>query len=160
MELFARDVLATARLAEALASVLEISDVLVLEGGLGAGKTTFVGMVAHALGLPMDEPVTSPTFAIVHELEARIPLVHADLYRLGSDAEVHELGLSDLLGRDTIAFIEWGDAFTAALGRVDVRLTIHVRDDDARTFDFAPRSERGEKLCLALSDAFREEPDL
>ena len=66
-----------------------------LIGGLGAGKTRFVQGFARAMGV--DEPVTSPTFALVHNYEARIPLLHADLYRMVSEHEVLDLGIDEAL---------------------------------------------------------------
>ncbi|MFO0693527.1 MAG: tRNA (adenosine(37)-N6)-threonylcarbamoyltransferase complex ATPase subunit type 1 TsaE [Polyangiales bacterium] len=140
----------TRRLAEALASLVEPGDVILLEGGLGAGKTTFFRYVARALGVPEDEPVTSPTFALVHEYEARVPLVHADLYRLGHPDELHELGLADRVGVDAVAFVEWGEAHVAGLGRVDLRIRIAARGD-SRRFELAPASARGASIVTRLA---------
>lgn len=83
------DATATVRLGIALADVLPAGAVLLLQGELGSGKTTLVQGLAQGLGI--GEPVTSPTFALVHEYpEGRIPLYHLDLYRL-STAEVQQL---------------------------------------------------------------------
>ncbi len=151
------DVAGSERLARAFAKTLALGDVIVLEGTLGAGKTTFVGLVAHALGLPEDEYVTSPTFAIVHELDADLPLLHADLYRLSSEGDVASLGLEEQLGKTVIAFVEWGERFERALGGGDLRLRIHVTGDEARRFVFEPISARGEAISHALSEAFAGE---
>lgn len=107
---------ATLHLAQRLAAHLRTGDLVILVGPLGAGKTFFVRGVARALGLPASEPVTSPTFALVSELATpRLPLVHADLYRLGDVDEVHDLGL--LSSRDAnCLLIEWGKPYVDALG--------------------------------------------
>lgn len=154
------DVAGSEWLARAFATTLALGDVIVLEGTLGAGKTTFVGMVAHALGVPEDEYVTSPTFAIVHELDADLPLLHADLYRLSSDADVAALGLEEQLGKTVVAFVEWGERFERALGGGDLRLRINVTGDEARAFVFEPLSARGEAICGALTEAFAGEGTL
>src|SRR5687767_12206225 len=86
---------ASRRLGELLASAARPGDLLVLEGDLGAGKTFLVRSIARALGVPSRKPVTSPTFTLVHEHAARIPIVHADLYRLADGDELVELGLSE-----------------------------------------------------------------
>ncbi|HEY9687973.1 MAG TPA: tRNA (adenosine(37)-N6)-threonylcarbamoyltransferase complex ATPase subunit type 1 TsaE [Coleofasciculaceae cyanobacterium] len=71
-----------ARFAEKLAMALKAGDVVTLDGPLGAGKTTLTRLLGDALGLK--EPVTSPTFVLMHEyLSGPLPVVHVDLYRLG-----------------------------------------------------------------------------
>lgn len=105
----------TLHLAKRLAQVSVIGDLIVLSGPLGAGKTFLVRGMARALGFPAREPVTSPTFALVQELETRLPLVHADLYRLGAASEVLELGL-DAAREQALVVVEWGENYTAELG--------------------------------------------
>ena len=95
---------ATTNLGVSLARSLEAGAVVLLEGELGAGKTAFVRGLALGLGAPEDE-VSSPTFTLVQEYRGRIPLLHADLYRL-SGAEADDLGL-DELGSNGVVAIEW-----------------------------------------------------
>ncbi len=100
---------ATARLALLLAEVVEPGDILLLSGDLGAGKTTFIKYLAQGLGVDPRE-VTSPTFTIIQEYpEGRIPLVHADLYRLGQGADIVETGLEEYMGGDVVAAVEWAE---------------------------------------------------
>ena len=70
--------------AAALAPALEAGDLLLLHGGLGAGKTAFVRGLVRGLGGDENE-VSSPTFALMNRYEGRIPVFHFDLYRLGSE---------------------------------------------------------------------------
>lgn len=107
---------ATRRLAALLGAALTPGDLVVLEGDLGAGKTFLVRGICRALGVPSSVRVTSPTFALVHEHSARWPLLHADLYRLGSPDELVELGLGERIGRDAVVLVEWGDRFATELG--------------------------------------------
>lgn len=108
---------ATIRLARALAPRLAAGDLVVLEGELGAGKTFFTRALARALGVPREERITSPTFALVHELEgAPLRIAHADLYRLGDDSELDPLGLRDARGEGALLLVEWGARWAGALG--------------------------------------------
>ena len=98
----------TAAVARALASALQAGDVLLLSGDLGAGKTAFVRGLAEGLGVAPGE-VSSPTFALVHEYRGgRLPLYHADLYRLDR-AAAGDLGLEEMGAVDGVLAIEWPD---------------------------------------------------
>jgi len=96
----------TFALAREVAASLRPGAVLLLRGELGAGKTAFVRGLADGLGVA-EEDVSSPTFTLVQHYRGRMPLVHADLYRITS-AEVDDLGL-DELGEDGVLAIEWAD---------------------------------------------------
>lgn len=95
----------TQRLGEKLAAQLRPGDVLLLDGDLGAGKTTFTKGLAKGLGIKRN--IKSPTFTIIREYqEGRIPLYHMDVYRLevgGSD----ELGLDEYFNGDGVSVVEW-----------------------------------------------------
>lgn len=107
---------ATLHLAKRVAKFVRVGDLVILVGPLGAGKTFFVRGLARALGLPSGEPVTSPTFALVQELQTQsVPVVHADLYRLTKIEDVDQLGLKQ--ARDgSCLVIEWGEPYIGALG--------------------------------------------
>ena len=117
-----------------LAPVLLPGDVISLSGDLGAGKTMFVQGVCAALGYT--GRVTSPTFTLVHEYDARYPIVHMDIYRLDSYQEVLDLGFEELVGPNSIVLVEWGEAVSPLLPKrsLDVSLT--------RTEDFDALDER------------------
>lgn len=141
---------ATRRLGERLAALVRAGDVLFLEGELGSGKTFLARRICRALGVPRSEPITSPTFALVHELAGRVPIVHADLYRLEHAAELDELGLEELLPR-AVGLVEWGERFAnnlAADGLI-VRLALHP----ARRATLVPRGPRAEAITRALAAA-------
>lgn len=133
-----------------LAKILSSGDVVVLEGDLGAGKTFFSRALARGLGVPEDVPVTSPTFTLLHEYDARVPLLHGDLYRLSHPDELVELGLFERMGRDAICLLEWGEQFAEDLGRVDLLLRFAMGDGEQRTLSVEAHSARGEALLAAL----------
>lgn len=103
------DLAAMDRYGAAIAERLKAGDVVALSGGLGAGKTTLARAIIAALGYPDEVP--SPTFTIIETYDApplRVPVVHADFYRLDDPAEVSELGLDEY--REGAALIaEWPD---------------------------------------------------
>lgn len=141
---------ATRRLGAALGAVLRGGDLLLLEGELGAGKTFLVRGIARALGVPERQPIQSPTFALVHEHPTpRGRLVHADLYRLGSDDEVAELGL--LEDDDAILCVEWGERFHTLSGRSG---TVLVRlSAGPRRARLTGRGARGRELVERVREA-------
>ena len=103
---------ATKELAGRVARLCRSGDVVLLVGELGAGKTVFAQGFAAALGV--EGPVTSPTFALVRHYRcgsgcAVGSLIHADVYRTGSLAEVADLALAELVEEDAVALVEWGD---------------------------------------------------
>lgn len=98
----------TAAIARRLLPALAPGAVLALVGPLGAGKTAFVKGLAAGLGVPPHQ-VVSPTYTLIHEHAAPVPLFHADLYRLAGPSEVAELGLEDYWERGGILAVEWAD---------------------------------------------------
>ena len=103
------DLEAMERLGAAIAKRLRAWDVLALEGGLGAGKTTLSRAIIAALGYANEVP--SPTFTIIETYDApplRLPVVHADFYRLEDPSEAAELGLDDYR-EDAVLIAEWPD---------------------------------------------------
>jgi tRNA threonylcarbamoyladenosine biosynthesis protein TsaE len=137
-------------IAARLGRLLQPGDVLALIGPLGAGKTTFVQGVARGLDVPADRHVASPTFALVNEHPGRVPLVHADLYRVADARELEELGLSDAFDRAAVA-IEWLDRFPTAAPADRLELTIAIGDDGTRTLTFRPQGPRATALLSALA---------
>jgi len=110
----------TRKLGRAIAGALRPGDLVILSGGLGAGKTFLVRAVVRAAGAT--SRVTSPTFTLVQEhWTERGTIVHADLYRLRGDnralvSEVARLGLRERRGEGAIVLVEWGEDALAALG--------------------------------------------
>ena len=119
----------TRALAAELAAVARPGDLFLLAGDLGAGKTTFVQGFGKALRV--EEPITSPTFVIVHMYEGgAFPIVHVDAYRLEHLQELLDLGLGELVDHDGVTLIEWGDAVVAALPPEFVEVRLELGDDD------------------------------
>lgn len=124
----------TEALAAEIAAQSKPGDLIVLVGGLGAGKTRFVKGFAAAMGV--DEPATSPTFALVHNYAGgSVPVLHADLYRMVSEHEVLDLGIDEALADGAIALVEWGDIASDVLSPKRLTVTITDIDETSRAFD-------------------------
>jgi tRNA threonylcarbamoyladenosine biosynthesis protein TsaE len=129
--------------------------VLALTGPLGAGKTTFVQGLARGLGVPPERHVASPTFALVNEHPGRVPLVHADLYRIEDARELAELGLVDAFDRAAVA-IEWLDRFPDAAPTDRLEIAIEFAPGDARRLTLRPAGPRASELADHFRSARRE----
>lgn len=100
----------TEALGEKLGSLLDAGDFVGLRGDLGAGKTAFVRGVARGAGVPREAQVSSPTFAIVNTYAGgRLPLLHADLYRVKDADELYAAGFYDLFEGEAALLVEWID---------------------------------------------------
>ncbi len=105
----------TRDIATTIAMLVRAGDMIVLIGEMGSGKTTFSQHFAHTLGVT--EPVTSPTFNLLHNyVGGRLQLHHADLYRLERTGELEDLGLTELQEAGGVMLVEWGDVVGEALG--------------------------------------------
>ncbi|HUJ64492.1 MAG TPA: tRNA (adenosine(37)-N6)-threonylcarbamoyltransferase complex ATPase subunit type 1 TsaE [Acidimicrobiales bacterium] len=122
---------ATQSVAAALAPLLRSGDVILLDGDLGAGKTTFTQGLARALGV--NEVVTSPTFTLVRSYHTSrgFELLHVDVYRLERLSDVVDLALPEFLDDGAVAVIEWGDKAARALQPGHLQIRFALTDDDA-----------------------------
>lgn len=115
-----------------LAATLKTGDVVALSGELGAGKTALVKSIAIAMGYA--EPVTSPTFTLIHEYPTTPPLYHIDLYRLENVRDAVDIGIEEYLTGDGISLVEWAERIESLLPPHTVRVTIEVLSETARRF--------------------------
>ena len=138
----------TRRLASALGRLAEPGDVLLLQGELGAGKTTFTQ--GFAVGAGSDELVNSPTFVLVNEYRGRVRVYHADLYRLDSPEEVAALDLGNA-SRDGVLVVEWPERGAALLPESHLLVQIEHAGGDERVLTLVPRGARAQRLVRALA---------
>ena len=139
---------ALGQIGERLWRLLQMGDVVGLVGPLGAGKTSFVQGIARGMGIG-GRQVSSPTFALVNEHPGRVPLVHADLYRVADARELEELGLADACDRAAVA-VEWLDRFPDVVPADRLEIEIAVADDAARQLAFRASGERAAALLAGL----------
>ena len=139
LKLSLADLTDTRRFAVAFAGMLRNGDVVLLDGEMGAGKTTTTKLIADAIGVVDD--VTSPTYTLVHTYSGgRLTLHHADLYRLKSTAEIDDLGLEEMLSAGGVLLIEWG-APAGELFPTHVFVSLSIDDETGRPVTLGSRSE-------------------
>ena len=132
VEVISQSLEQTAEVAGALAEALEPGDIVLLEGELGAGKTTLIREIVSALGVDMTT-VSSPTFVLANEYDAAggLTVVHIDAYRLAGDddEELALLGWDRLATGDAVVLIEWADRIAGLIDRPVVAVTLeHVAE--------------------------------
>lgn len=122
----------TRKLGLCISKVLRPGDILLLSGDLGAGKTTLTRFLARGLGIDERE-VTSPTFNIIHEyLNGRLPVIHADIYRLGENAGILDTGIEDYLTGDFVLILEWAEFLPEPLTDENLQIDIKMQNDTRR----------------------------
>ena len=144
------DVEATRRIGAALGRLVAPGDVVLLQGELGAGKTTFTQGLAAGAG--SDELVNSPTFVLMNEYHGRVTVYHADLYRLDDPDDVAALDLANA-SLDGVLVVEWPERGDGLLPRSHVLVKIAHAGPDARTLTFVPHGPRAAALTHALAAA-------
>jgi tRNA threonylcarbamoyladenosine biosynthesis protein TsaE len=127
---------ATEAAAARMARHVRRGDLLLLEGEMGAGKTTFVRGLASGLGVAGD--VMSPTFQLVRVYRGPVQLAHVDLYRLGDAADLADLGLDELLDEGAVV-VEWGERLRDPAA---IRVTIEVLDERRRRLRIVEAPDR------------------
>ena len=143
----------TTRLGARVAEILEPGDLVLLSGDLGAGKTFLARAIARAAGVPSRQAIASPTFTLVHEHEGRVPLVHADFYRLASVDELTGLGWDDYLERRAVIVVEWLSVVGSAARHAPadrLAVVIEVGDGDARRLHVVATGPRATARLAAL----------
>ncbi len=125
----------TLALGRHLAAMLRAGDIVLLAGRLGAGKTLFASGIGEGLGV--EEQLTSPSFILARAHEGFIPVVHADVYRLGTSAEFEDLDLPEQ-ARDGVLLIEWGDVVAHGVPEDHLMVKIEIINETERMFRFAP----------------------
>ncbi len=147
-----RSAAATRRLGVRLGAQLEPGDVVALLGDLGAGKTQLIRGACEGAGVAPQE-VASPTFAIVAEYRgSRLPVFHADLYRVADEDELHATGFFDLVGGPGALLVEWADRVPGALPeeRLELRLAHDPERPSVRHLEVIGTGARHAALARAL----------
>ena len=134
----------TEALGQSLARLLFPGAVVALIGPLGAGKTQLVRAIAIGLDIPNPAVVNSPTFVLIQEYDARLPIYHFDAYRLQKEAEFADLGVHEYFEGNGVCLIEWADRAPASLPKDRLEVCITITGEETRRVEmtgFGPRYE-------------------
>jgi tRNA threonylcarbamoyladenosine biosynthesis protein TsaE len=145
----APDLPATTALGRRLGELLFPGAVVALVGPLGAGKTHFARAVVEGLGGD-GRRVSSPTFALIHEYPAQLPVYHFDTYRLPDEAAFADLGVAEYFDGDGVCLVEWADRVEGVLPAEHLRVTITPTGETSRRFMIERRGERYENILPGL----------
>ncbi|HLN33239.1 MAG TPA: tRNA (adenosine(37)-N6)-threonylcarbamoyltransferase complex ATPase subunit type 1 TsaE [Gemmataceae bacterium] len=142
----------TTALGKRLASVLFPGAVIALVGQLGAGKTFLVRAIAEGLGIADSRVVTSPTFVLIQEYGASLPMYHFDAYRLLTQAEFVDLGVHEYFEGRGVSFVEWADRVEGCLPLDHLRVTLEITGPETRRIELKAFGER----YAAILEKFRQ----
>lgn len=129
-----------------LAQLLFPGAVIALIGPLGAGKTHLVRAIAEGLGIADPRRVSSPTFVLIQEYDARLPIYHFDAYRLKSEAEFADLGVYEYFQGGGVCLVEWADKVASCLPEEYLQIAIVVTGADSRRFELQGRGAQYERI--------------
>lgn len=141
----------TERLGERLGRLLGPGDVVALWGELGVGKTQVAKGIA--LGLGVAAPATSPTFVVVNEYDARVPMYHVDLYRMSGTDDLRSVGWEEYLDLGGVVVIEWPDRLGEALPEERVDLFLEHLTDTKRRVRLEAHGERARGVLAEVASA-------
>jgi len=120
------------QLGEKLAKKLSRGDVIALFGDLGSGKTTFTKGVGKGLGVKASQRINSPTFVLIKEYGARIPLYHLDLYRLDNLQDIEDIAVEEYIYGDGVAVIEWAEKIKGILPKKHIAVRFKIKGEEQR----------------------------
>jgi|ERR1043165_8823307 tRNA threonylcarbamoyladenosine biosynthesis protein TsaE len=133
-----------------LAAHLFPGAVIALIGTLGAGKTHLTRAIAEGLGIAHPDIVNSPTFVLIQEYDARLPIYHFDAYRLSSEAEFADLGVHEYFEGNGVCLVEWADKVPACLPKERLEIRIVITGEESRRFDITAHGGRYEEMVQKL----------
>jgi tRNA threonylcarbamoyladenosine biosynthesis protein TsaE len=136
------DLAGTIEFGHRLGTALFPGAAVALIGPLGAGKTQLVKAIAEGLGIADSRVVSSPTFVLIQEYNARLPIYHFDAYRLTGAAELFDLGVHEYLEGRGVCMLEWADRVEECLPLEHLRITLEITGPSSRRLHVHARGER------------------
>ena len=140
----------TVKLGEAVGRVVTGRLIIALIGNLGSGKTVFVQGLARGLAVPKGFMITSPSYTLINEYPGRVPLFHADLYRLSSAMDIESTGLLDTMDVHGVLAVEWADRIQGESLQEDMIIRFDIKEDDIRVITLTASGQTGLYLLRDL----------
>ena len=138
----------TWKIARFIGGKLKKGDILALSGELGSGKTCFTGGLARGLGVNEKYQITSPTFTLINEYQARFKLYHFDVYRLNGYSEFEDLGYEEYFCSDGIVVIEWAEKIVQILPANTFFISFEYLDENRRKIIIKGLKSRLNELAI------------
>ncbi len=148
LEIITRSPEETQKIGAQLGELALPGDIVLLVGGLGAGKTCLTQGIAWGLGIK--EYAASPSFVVIRELHGRLPLYHIDFYRLDHLEEIAELGLDDYLYGKGVCVLEWAEKGLSLLPEEHLLIEMGYLSDSERSLKFKPGGKRYKEIVAKL----------
>ena len=126
------------------AQSLRAGDLVLLFGDLGSGKTSLTQGIGKGLEVVEEEYIRSPSFTLINEYQAKLPIIHVDLYRLDNTSDIESIGLEDVLYTPAVTIIEWAEKLCKTIDNKPVigfgiedrfEICISIQEDESRLFD-------------------------
>ncbi len=116
--------------------------VVALIGTLGAGKTQLCRAIAEGLGIADSNVVNSPTYVLIQEYDARLPIYHFDAYRLATENDFADLGVHEYFRDSGVCLVEWADKVPTCMPAEQLEICITIIGETSRRLELTPRGER------------------
>jgi len=143
----------TQQLGRIIGGLIKQPLIIALLGDLGSGKTAFVQGLANGLEVPVEYYITSPSFTLINEYPGRLPLFHADLYRLETLRDLEDIGLDELLYDQGVLAVEWADKLGDKLTGDNLVLQFEIIADDCRKIELIAYGHNGINLIKTLESS-------
>lgn len=144
------DLSATEQFGRQLGHVLTAGTTIALNGPLGAGKTHLVRAIAEGLNVVNPALVNSPTFVLIQEYPARLPIYHFDAYRLNGPAEFESLGTDEYFQAGGVCLVEWAEKVASSLPEDRLEITIAIIGSTARRLTITAGGPNSTRILESL----------
>jgi tRNA threonylcarbamoyladenosine biosynthesis protein TsaE len=149
-EVISRSTQETFEFGRKMGTLLQPGDLIGFTGDLGAGKTCCIQGIAVGLGVHNRKAVTSPTYTIIHEYQGRFPIYHFDVYRLGQEDDLCDLGYEEYFYGDGITVIEWADRIKIFLPDEHLAVHLHIQPDQTRCIQLHAYGKHYQQIVQSL----------
>lgn len=146
-----RKPLSTAVIGQLIGEKLFPGAVIALNGPLGAGKTFLTRSIAEGLNVVNPVAITSPTFMLIQEYDARLPIYHFDAYRLKSIQQFEDLGALDYFAGEGVCLVEWAERIEPLLPKEHLEIRLEPNGEESRLLTLTAHGEKYEALLTSLS---------
>lgn len=147
----------TVDLGKRIGRLLRPGNVVALVGELGTGKTHLIKGLAGGAGVKRFSYVSSPSFALIHEYPGKIPVIHVDLFRLGTEREAEDLGLEEYFQGQGIIVIEWADKIPSLLPKDVLRIHLSHTGERTRSVEIIGKGAPYEEIVDNLTKLLKNE---